>query len=333
MTKDQFEALAEKIIEKIRARPKHRFDPVKLAKGYKVTREDIISGLGLLQQWGYKFKADQNGFFSFLSAPDKLLAREIAHRLKTKIIGCKIHSWQSVQSTNTLAGQLAAIGAPEGTVVVAEQQTRGRGRFGRTWHSPAGLSVYCSIILRPKIPPTLAPGISLITAVAVADTIASYGDIDVKIKWPNDILISGKKTAGILTELSAEIGRTNFVIVGVGININHKISDFPEPLRKSATAVRIGLKREIRRVDFLKNFMAKFEKEYLGFKKRGLAASRKRILKYSSLINSSITLKIGRKTLSGNVLDIDGSGRLVVETAEGIRQFSAGEVTMHESGS
>ena len=332
MNKKQLETLAEQIIEKIRSRPKHRFDPAKLAKNHKATREDIITCLGLLQEWGYKFKADQNGFFSFLSAPDKLLASEIAYGLKSKIIGRKIHSWQSVQSTNSIASQLAATGAPEGTVVVAEQQTRGRGRFGRTWHSPAGLSIYCSIILRPKIPPMLAPGISLISAVAVAETIASFGIVDVRIKWPNDVLISGKKTAGILTELSAEIGRTNFVIVGVGVNINHKTSDFPEALKKSATSIRIGLKREISRVDFIKNFMAKFEKEYLGFKKRGLSASRKGILKYSSLIKSEITLKIGRKVVSGNVLDIDDRGRLVVETAEGVRHFSAGEVTMHDSG-
>jgi len=329
MNKDQLESLAEKLIEKIRARPKHKYDPAKLAVNYKTGRENIITGLGLLQSWGYKFKADKNGFFSFLSAPDSLTSTEISYKLKTKIIGRRIHSWQSVQSTNTIAGQLAAAGAPEGTLVVAEQQTRGRGRFGRTWHSPPGLGIYVSIILRPKIHPTLAPGISLITALAAADTIVSYKAANVKIKWPNDILIGGKKAAGILTELSAEIGRTNYVIVGLGININHKSSDFPRSLRHQSTSLRIILTKKMHRVGFLKDFMVKFEKEYLFFKKHGLGKSRNRIIKYSSLINSEINLKVGRKTVSGNVLDIDSDGRLVVETPDGIKHFSAGEVTTH----
>jgi len=329
MNKDQLESLAEKLIEKIRVRPKHKYDPAKLARDYKVSREDIIVCLDLLQSWGYKFNADKNGFFSFGSAPDSLTAIEVGHKLKTKFIARRIHSWKSLQSTNTTAHQLAASGAPEGTLVLAEQQTRGRGRFGRNWHSPAGLGIYASIILRPKISPNLAPGISLIAALAMADSIASYGDLDIKIKWPNDILIKGKKTAGILTELSAEIGRTNYVIVGLGINVNHKPADFPESLRKGSTSIRAGLKREIIRVDFIKYFMLKFEKEYVDFKKHGLVKSRKRIIAYSSLINSPINLKIGRKTVSGNVLDIDENGQLVVETSEGIKHFSAGEVTTH----
>ena len=156
MDKDQLESLAEKIIEKIRARPKHKYDPAGLARTYKTSRENIVTCLGLLQNWGYKFKADKNGFFSFLSAPDSLISTEISYKLKTKIIGRRIHAWQSVQSTNTIAGQLAAAGAPEGTIIVADQQTRGRGRFGRTWHSPPGLGIYVSIILRPKIHPTPA---------------------------------------------------------------------------------------------------------------------------------------------------------------------------------
>jgi len=329
MKQDQLDALAEKIIEKIRARPKHSFDPKKLAAIFKVNHEDIITGLGLLQSWGYKFIADKNGFFSFDSAPDSMISTEISYRLKTKILGRRIYSWQSVQSTNTIASRLAALGAPEGTLIVAEKQTRGRGRFGRSWHSPAGLGVYCSIILRPKISPAQAPGISLITAIAVAETITAYGNIDVKIKWPNDILIAGKKAAGILTELSAEIGRTNYVIVGLGININHRQFHFPESLKKSSTSIRTGLKKEINRVEFFKKFLVNMEKEYLHFRKYGLAKSRTKILKFSSLINSPITLKIGRKTVSGNVLDIDDIGRLVVETADGIKNFSAGEVTMH----
>lgn len=327
MDNAKLESLAERLLIKLRARPGHVFDPAKLARGFRVTGGSISSAVGLLQSWGYTIKADRNGFYSFAAAPDSLLATEIAYKLRSKIIGKVIYAYRSVQSTNTIAHQLAVSGSPEGTLVVAEEQTRGRGRLGRSWHSPEKIGLYCSIILRPKVHPTLAPGISLITAVAVADTIASYGSFTVTIKWPNDVLVSGKKTAGILTELSAELDRTNFVIVGLGVNINHKRSDFPEEIRRSASSIRIALNNSIKRVEFAKDFLYNFEKQYLNFKKHGLAKSRKKILKYSSLINTDIKLKIGRKTISGNVLNIDEFGRLVVRTAKGIEIFNAGEVT------
>jgi BirA family biotin operon repressor/biotin-[acetyl-CoA-carboxylase] ligase len=181
--------------------------------------------------------------------------------------------------------------------------------------------------LRPKIHTTMAPGLSLIAAVAVADTILSFGKADVRIKWPNDVLLSGLKTAGILTELSAEIDKVNFVIVGVGINVNQKKTDFPEDLQEIATSIRIGLNCKIRRVAFLQRFLRNLEKEYGLFKKSGLTKSRKKIRHYSSLINTDIKLKSGRKVISGNVLDIDKNGRLVVETGSGVVVLNAGEVT------
>lgn len=323
------EALADRVLAKIRSKPGHPFSSVKLARLFKLSEEDLASTLGLLTDWGYKIKADRKGQYTFVSAPDSYLAAEISNKLKTKIIGKRIYAYKSVQSTNTIAIQLASSGAPEGTLVIAEHQTKGRGRLGRSWYSPEKIGLYCSVILKPKFHPTLAPGMSLITAVAVADTIASYGDVEVKIKWPNDVLISGRKTAGILTELSAEIDRTNFIIVGVGANINHKRTDLPEELRKTATSVRIGLNKTIRRVEFLQRFLLNLENEYLVFKRRGLEKCRKKILKYSSLISTDVKLKIGRRTISGNVLDIDRYGRLVVETSGEIKAFNAGEVTTH----
>lgn len=329
MNNPQLATLADKILEKIRLRPGHSFELSKLSHGLKVGKEDIIGALRLLQTLGYAVTSDGKGHLILASAPDSLLEMELSYRLKTKFIGKQIHAYKSVQSTNVIANQLAASGAPEGTIVVAERQTKGRGRLGRSWHSPEKVGLYCSIILRPKVHPTLAPGISLMTALALADTIASYDRIEVKIKWPNDVLIAGKKTAGILTELSAEIDRTVYVIVGVGININQKKSDFLEELKKSATSIRIELNKEISRVDFAQRFLRNFEKEYVGFKRHGLARLRNRILKYSSLLNTIIKLRIGRKIVSGNVLDIDERGQLVIQTDDGIKAYNAGEVTTH----
>ena len=327
MDKTELESLADKILAKIRSSPQHPFEAPKLSKALKASGDDIAAAVTLLKSLGYTVKIDRKRRYTFVDAPDSLLEAEISYGLKTKLLGRKVYAYQSVQSTNALAGHLAAAGAPEGTLVVAEHQTRGRGRLGRSWHSPGKLGLYCSIILKPRIHPTLAPGVSLITAVAVADTIASYGDVDVRIKWPNDILIASRKTAGILTELSAEIDRTSYIIAGVGVNINHKMSDFPEELRSKATSVRIGLNKIISRVEFTRKFLHNFEKQYITFKKHGLSKTRKNILKYSSLINTRVRLRIGRKTVAGNVLTIDEQGRLVIETAAGIEAYNAGEVT------
>jgi BirA family transcriptional regulator, biotin operon repressor / biotin---[acetyl-CoA-carboxylase] ligase len=326
---DNPEALAEKVLDKIRKQDGHPVERAKLIKSLKIKEDDLNRAVLILKSWGYSIKVDNMGQIIFQSAPDSLISTEISYKLKSKVMGREIHAFKSVQSTNTLAYQLAASGAPEGTLVVAEIQTKGRGRLGRSWHSPENRGIYFSLVLRPKIHPTKAPGISLISAIAVAETIAEYDNFKIGIKWPNDVLLSDLKVAGILTELSAELDRVNFVIVGIGINANHRRSDFPEDLRKSATSIRIESKKKIRRVDFLQKLLYNFEKEYLIFKKSGLEKSRKKILKYSSLLYTEVELKIGRKTVSGKVIDIDKLGRLVIETADGVESFNAGEVTMH----
>ncbi|MCX6826012.1 MAG: biotin--[acetyl-CoA-carboxylase] ligase, partial [candidate division Zixibacteria bacterium] len=327
MNPQNLEQLADRVLEKIRNRPGQFFDPIKLSKNLKEPEQKIVSGIILLRNWGYSIKSNRKGQYAFLSPPDSLIPNEILYKLKTRYIGKRVNAYHTVQSTNSIASQLAANGAPEGTMVIAERQTRGRGRMGRQWYSPEKKGLYCSIILCPKLHPTLAPGISLMTATALADTISSYDDMDVKIKWPNDILISGRKVSGILTELSAELDRINYVIVGVGININQKMSDFPEELRNKATSVRIGIKEKIRRVEFLQKFLLNFENEYRIFKKSGLEQVRKKILKYSFLHNKEIKLKSGRKLICGTVIDIDKVGQLVVDTKDGIFAFNAGEVT------
>lgn len=323
------ESLADKLLEKIRAHPGQYISPIKLSYNLKTAEESIIAAISLLRNWGYSIKADNEGRYAFIDAPDSFLSAEILRGLDTRLIARKIYSFQTVQSTNIIASQLASAKVPEGTLVIAEHQTRGRGRLGRQWFSPKNVGLYCSVILNPKIHPTLAPGISIMTAVALADTIAFYDDMDIKIKWPNDILISGLKVAGILTELSAEIDRVEYVIVGVGVNINQKRADFPAELREIATSVRIGAKEKIRRVEFIKIFLKNFEKEYIVFKKLGLKEARKKFLKYSSLHNQEVKLKMGRKTIIGTVLDIDEFGRLVLDTRDGIMSFNSGEVTTH----
>lgn len=330
MNRNKLESIAENILVKLRSRPGHFYKPSGIKKNLGITSGELASSLKLLKEWGYRIKTDKDGGYGFISAPDSLIETEIKYKLNTKLIGRTIHAFKTTQSTNRVAAQLALSGAPDGTLVVAETQTKGRGRYSRSWFSPEKLGVYCSIVLYPKIHPTLAPGLSLMSAVALAETISKSGKINVGIKWPNDVLIDGRKTAGILTELSADGDKVNYVVAGIGININHKSEDFPDELKNKATSIRISLGKEVDRLELLKKFLFRFESEYLNFNENGLSGIRKKILKYSTLMGRPVTLKMGHKSHSGIVLDIDELGRLVMETKTGMKAFSAGEVTIQE---
>lgn len=327
MNKSALNKLSDKILEQIRRQPSHPFSSAQLARRHGCEKASVLAAIDLLWHTGYEID-DSGEAFTFLSAPDLLLTSEIQHGLKTSFIGKSIHAYESVQSTNTLAAHLAEAGAGEGTIVVAESQTRGRGRLGRTWFSLSGKGICLSIILHPKIDPVKAPGLSIMTALSLANTISSYGKVHVAIKWPNDCLINGRKTAGILTELSAEPGKINHVIVGIGININYRRSDFPSEIIKTATSLRAETKQEIRRVEFLQKFLTNFEHDYRLFRKQGLKKLRPRILAYSDLLGKKVKLEMKGSQILGTALDIDDNGRLILDTDKGPCSFHAGEVTL-----
>jgi BirA family biotin operon repressor/biotin-[acetyl-CoA-carboxylase] ligase len=318
----------DRLLTHMRRRPMRFFSLNELAKRHHCEKSDIIVAVELLRQSGYEIKADRRGRYAFVAAPDLLLAAEISHGLKTAVIGRTIYAYQSVQSTNSIAAQLADVKAPEGSIVVAESQTKGRGRLGRIWHSPDRVGIYLSIILYPRIDPAMAPGLSVMTAQSLAETIADYDAVDVRVKWPNDCLINGRKVAGILTELSAEVGRVRYVIVGIGINVNHRRRDFPPDIARFATSLRAELKETMPRVEFLQRFLRHFENDYRRFQKAGLKPLRKRIIRYSSLIGRKVRLDMKDRIILGTAVDIDDRGRLVLDTPEGVRAYGAGEVTL-----
>ncbi len=330
MKRSELEPSAEKLLSLIRHR-RNTFISIKgLARKLDLLPDDIKTAVSTLSSWGYRVRTRKDHVV-FMGAPDSLIDTEIKHKLKTECLGHQVHSYRSVKSTNDIAIALAENGAPEGTIVTAEEQTRGRGRFGRSWHSEPGNGIYMSLILRPKFRPEKAPALSLLTAAALADTISHYLPGRVRIKWPNDVLIGRKrlrKTAGILTELSAEHNRINHVIIGVGININHTVNDFPENIRHIATSVRRALRKKVHRVDLLKMFLHKLEKEYTGYQKHGLSKTLPRIRRYSSLIGRTIKLASGKQITEGRVVDIDPDGRLVLDIDGTLRNVIAGEVTV-----
>ena len=323
----ELENLAERTLSVVRFASSSQ-TLISLSKKTGADEAQIRTALEILHDWGYKIRRTPHGEVAFVSAPDLLSSTEIGHHMQSRRMGAVIKSYRTVKSTNDLASQFADDGASEGTIVTAEEQTKGRGRLGRSWHSPAGMGIYISIILRPSFKPEDAPGVSLMTALALADAIAELGVHDVKIKWPNDILIGGKKGAGILTELSADRGRINHLIVGVGINVIHKSEDFPDDIRSIATSLWRVLKHKVSRVELLASFLAHFEKEYVLYSKDRLKKSHKRLVAHSSLIGQPVTVQSGKNMIVGIARDITATGALVLQTADGAVTINAGEVTV-----
>ena len=256
MNQVELEQLADDLLLVIRKQPKQTFEITMLAKKLNSERTEIYGSAKLLKNWGYGLKLSKSEI-AFSHAADTLSTTEISFHLKTKIIGQHLVSFHSVKSTNDIASQMAAGGADEGVVITSEKQTLGRGRLGRSWHSPEKAGAYLSIVLRPKIPPDNAPGISIMTALAAAETLEKYCPGKVKIKWPNDVSIGGRKVAGILTELYTKGSKIDYVIVGIGININQAPKDFPKSVRKIATSLRQSSGKKINRagVEIARNDM------------------------------------------------------------------------------
>lgn len=326
-TQLQLERLSDELLLAIRRRPTVRIGIEKLSQKFLTDPATIRDAARLLISLGYRIKLKKSELI-FLSAPDSLTQNELGYKLKSKIIGQNIFCYNAVKSTNDIASLLASDGATEGTLVTAEQQTKGRGRHGRSWHSPPGTGIYMSIILRPKIRPELAPGLSIIAALALAETLEPICPGEIKIKWPNDLLIGKRKVAGILTELTADKGKTDFVVVGIGINVNQGISSFPEEIRARATSLRRATKRKVARVALVQNFLVRFEKQYLAFISKGLVAALPKVRKYSSLLGEPVTVRAGQKKISGIAESIDQQGRLLIRTDTDLIPVSAGEVTV-----
>jgi BirA family biotin operon repressor/biotin-[acetyl-CoA-carboxylase] ligase len=262
-------------------------------------------------------------------APRRLLPGEIAALLRTRRIGRVVHHFDAIDSTNRHAMELARGGAAEGEVVMAEAQTAGRGRLGRSFFSPAGLSFYGSIILRPTISPARAPQITLVAGLAVAEVVEKHGGMRPGLKWPNDVRLGALKVAGILTEMESEADRLLHVVCGPGVNLNVPAERFPADLRAIATSVLSATGRAVDRAAFAADLFGCFERVYDEFLARGLSRLRARWDEYSILTGQWVTVEGGRDVVEGQVLGIDEEGALRLQ-APGRRELRviAGDVTL-----
>ncbi len=249
-----------------------------------------------------------------IGTPDRLTPGEIKPGLKTNIIGKEIKYFKETESTNIIAREIAR-SVKEGTVIIAESQTHGRGRMGRKWISPEG-GLWLSIILKPEIEPLHAPRITFLAGLAVAKTISSYGLV-ARIKWPNDILIKGKKVSGILTEMEAGIDQIDYCIVGIGIDANVDTELFPEEIRESSTSLKKELGKSINRVEFVQGLLERFEALYLRFKSDGFSSILEEWRNISATIGEWVKVTTRTRIIYGEAIGVDGEGALILETDEG----------------
>ena len=247
--------------------------------------------------------------------------------LRTRILGQASLYFRSLSSTNDVAKHLATRGIKEGTIVLAENQSKGKGRLGRKWFSPKG-GLWFSVILRPEIEPKHAPKLTLLGSVAVVKTMNKLYGIGAEIKWPNDILINQKKVCGILTETSIGGENLNFAVLGFGVNANLDLEAFPQHLRDCATTLKAQLGKEISREILLCNLMENVENSYVSFGNRKFEAILDEWRKLSGFLGSHVRILDGKRAIEGTALDLDAEGALIVRLKDqNIHQVISGDVT------
>lgn len=300
-----------------------------IAGELKISRTAVWKHIQKLRENGYEIISREKRGYKLKDAPDLLLPSEIQIGLDTQIIGKKMEYYPSVDSTNHVAKSLAYHGAEEGTIVVAEEQESGKGRLDRNFYSPRGKGIWFSIILRPNFLPHEAPQCTLMAAVAVAEAMKRF-NLKPEIKWPNDILFKGRKIVGILTEMTCEIGKINYVVIGVGINVNISREEFPEELQDVAASLSEMNGGEVNRVEFFRAVLEEFDKIYGIVNESGFGEIFRRWKEYNCTIgkNIRVTSAIDGKSFTGKAVGLDEEGALVVETAQGRRTVYAGDVSI-----
>ncbi|MCL4501591.1 MAG: biotin--[acetyl-CoA-carboxylase] ligase [Deltaproteobacteria bacterium] len=296
-----------------------------LAARLGLSRAAVWKRINRLKAQGYAIEGSPRRGYRLLSATEKLLPEEIAQGLKARRLIGPVHHFDVVASTNDLAKELAAREAPEGTLVVAESQTCGRGRLGRQWDSPPGSGLYVSLLLRPKLPPTEMPQITLTTAVAVARALNRVTGVTPGIKWPNDLLLDGKKVGGILTEMETESEQIRHLVVGLGLNVNN--TAFPAELEPIATSLVLATGRRHPRLEILQAWLEEFEDLYERFLARKFAGILDEWRSLTVTLGNRVTVRQGPETICGQALEVAPDGALLVETDAGeVVRVTSGEI-------
>ena len=303
-----------------------------IANQFNVSRVSVWKHVQKLRKIGYDVKSFGSRGYSLPELPDLLLPEIIRDNLHTKIIGvepARIIYFDSTESTNIIAKKLAADNAAEGTVIIAEEQTGGKGRLDRKFFSPKYKSILFSLILRPKCLPKDAPKFTLMAAVAIILAMKKF-NLSAGIKWPNDIIFDNRKVVGILTEMSAAIEQVNYIVIGVGINANISAEDFPEDIKKiAASLAEMNGNNNISRTDFFCAVLEEFDKLYSEMNFENIFELWR---KYNITLNQNVKVISAESgdIFTGKAIDIDSDGALVISTDTGNKTVYAGDVSVRK---
>ena len=295
-----------------------------ISKHLGISRQGLWKHIQELKDSGYQIVAVPHLGYRLESCPDRLFVFEVARGLNTKFIGKKIHYFDYLSSTMDLAMQLGMDGAAGGSVVLAESQIKGRGRLGRDWFSPKYKGIYLSLILRPRILPAACPILTLMSAVSICEAVKEVIGLDAQIKWPNDVLIHHKKVAGILTEMNAEVDKVNFVVIGIGLNVNND----KKSLIAGATSLKQEQGVEISRVFLLQELLRRIENNYLLLEDKGSSEIVNKWRNFTLTLGTRVKVDYQNKHIEGQATDIDSDGALLIRKDSGLTQkISSGDVT------
>jgi BirA family transcriptional regulator, biotin operon repressor / biotin---[acetyl-CoA-carboxylase] ligase len=303
-----------------------------IARKLGVSRAAVWSHIEELRAVGYDIEAGPHRGYRLVGIPDVLHADDMYSRLgRTRVIGREIQVFQETTSTNDLMARLARAGVKEGVVIFAESQTQGRGRLGRTWISPARKGLWFSVLLRPEIAPQAATQLTIASATSLARAITLQTGIVPEIKWPNDILIRGRKIAGILTEMSAELDHLKEVILGIGIDVNLEAHEFPAPLRKIATSIRIESGQMTDRAGLAVAILRELDRDYERIKRGEFDAVAEQWQRHCSTIGSQVSIRVGDRVVRGRAESLDADGALLLRGQHGhLERIIGGDVTMEK---
>jgi BirA family biotin operon repressor/biotin-[acetyl-CoA-carboxylase] ligase len=320
-----------KILRALREGQGNYVSGVELAARLGTSKVAIWKHIQTLRKEGYDVDSKPRIGYRLVAVPDLLLPYEVEDGLRTDLIGKEIHHYREIGSTQEAARGLAAEGAKEGTVVIAEIQTRGKGRRGRKWYSPVG-GVYMSVILRPQISPARAPLLTLLAGVVVAKALRRLYNLKAELKWPNDVMVKDRKICGILTEMTAETEAINYCIVGIGVNANVELAHFPPEFRASTTSLKEELGARVSRVELVRDLLGEIERLYAVFKERGPAPILEEWKILTNTLGTQVQVIGQTEVVEGRAVDVDQDGALIIRLADGsLKRIIAGDLSLRRS--
>lgn len=320
--------MRDEVLQMLRREAGRYMSGEEISRTLAVSRTAIWKHVRALKEDGYDIEAHPRLGYRLCRTPDLLLPAEIEARLTTRRLGRSIAYFRRLESTNNEAKRLAVAGCPEGQIVVAEEQSVGRGRLARGWFSPFARGIWFTIVLRPPFAPPDAPKCTLLAAVAVCRAIRRASGVACGIKWPNDILFESKKLVGILTEMSAEMDAINHIVIGIGINVNIAADGFPDDLKELATSLAIAAGRPLTRLDIFLAVLEELERVYDLALAQGFGPVLAEWRALSVTLGRTVDVLAPGRRFSGLARDIDADGALLVETAGGLEKVLAGDVSI-----